>query len=330
MGGHVRTEVIRIHRHGGAEELRHESVAVGELAPHEVLVRQGAIGLNFADVYQRKGQAGPHETTSFPITLGSQGAGVVEAIGSEVKDIEVGTQVGYVYPGAYAKLHRVPAARVVPLPAEIPLDIAAASLLRGLTAEYLLRRLFKIVPGSRMLVHAAAGGMGTILSQWGKALGAQVIGTVGSQAKAEIAREHGCDHVIDYSSEDFVARTQDITNGEGVDVVYDAVGQAVFVKSLECLRPMGMAINYGAASGPVGPFDIQLLHKKSLIVSRPTLRTYIARREDLMNAAAAFFDFIASGAVRISISRRYDWTDVQQAHIDLETRRTTGACILLP
>jgi NADPH:quinone reductase len=172
--------------------------------------------------------------------------------------------------------------------------------------------------------------MGTILSQWGKALGAEVFGTVGSPAKAEIALQHGCDHVINYSSEDFVARVNEITKGDGVDVVYDAVGRAVFVPSLGCLRPMGMAINYGAASGPVGPFDIQLLHKKSLIVSRPTLRTYIARREDLVTNSAEFFAAVSSGAVRMSINKRYAWRDVQRAHIELEARQTTGASILLP
>ncbi len=326
----MQTEAIRIHEHGGPEVLRYESVDVGELGATELLVRQAAIGLNFADVYQRKGQSGPHETTSFPVTLGSQGAGIVEAVGNEVTNVRVGARVGYVRPGAYSKIVRIPAARAVELPADFSLEVAAASLLRGLTAQYLLRRLFKIVPGSRMLVHAAAGGMGTILSQWGKALGAEVFGTVGTPAKAEIAFQHNCDHVINYSSEDFVARVGEITRGEGVDVVYDAVGKAVFIPSLACLRPMGMAINYGAASGPVGAFDIQLLHKKSLIVSRPTLRTYIARREDLVASATEFFAAVSSGAVRISINKRYAWTDAQRAHIDLETRQTTGASILLP
>lgn len=326
----MKTEAIRIHSHGGPDVLRFETVEVGELAPTEVLVRQHAIGLNFADVYQRTGQAGPHETTSFPVTLGSQGAGVVEAVGAKVQDIALGARVGYVHPGAYSKLHRVPASKLVPLPDEVSFELAAAGLLRGLTAEYLLRRLFKIVPGSRMLVHAAAGGMGTILSQWGRALGAEVIGTVGSDAKRSIAQAHGCHHVINYSNEDFVARVNEITNGEGVDVVYDAVGKDVFVKSLECLRPMGMAINYGAASGPVGAFDIQLLHRKSLIVTRPTLRTYIARREDLLAAANALFAAMESGAVRIEIGHRYAWSEVQRAHADLESRRTTGAPVLIP
>lgn len=326
----MQSEVIRIHEHGGAEALRHEVIDIGELGPTEVLVRQHAIGLNFADVYQRKGQAGPHSHAAFPITLGSQGTGVIEAVGADVTQVRVGARVGYVHPGSYAKLHRVPAEKIVELPPELSFDIAAASLLRGLTAEYLLRRLFKIVPGSRMLVHAAAGGMGTILSQWGKALGAQVIGTVGSPQKAELARAHGCDFVINYSTDDFVARIAEITQGHGVDVVYDAVGQAVFVKSLQCLRPMGMAINYGAASGPVGPFDIQLLHHKSLIVSRPTLRTYIARREDLLAAAQAFFTALRSGAVSITIGNHYAWSEVRRAHADLEARRTTGACVLLP
>jgi NADPH2:quinone reductase len=326
----VKTQAIRIHEHGGPEILREETVDIGAPAPSEALVRQQAIGLNFADVYQRRGQSGPHGTTSFPVTLGSQGAGIVEAVGADVRDIAVGMRVGYVHPGAYSKHQRVPAARLVPLPQDVSVEAAAAGLLRGLTAQYLLRRLFVIAPGARMLVHAAAGGMGAILSQWGRALGARVAGTVGSTQKAAIALAHGCDCVIDYSREDFVARTLEWSDGAGVDVVYDAVGKAVFVRSLDCLRPMGMAINYGAASGPVGPFDIQLLHAKSLIVSRPTLRTYIARREDLLNAAQDFFAVVRSGAVRIDISRRYAWNEIRQAHADLEARATTGASSLTP
>jgi NADPH:quinone reductase len=330
MGGaHLQTTAIRIHRHGGVDVLDYEIVSVRDPAAHEVRIRQEAIGINFADVYQRVGQAGPHDTTAFPVTLGSNGAGVVEAIGSQVEDLEVGQRVGFIHPGAYATLVVVPAARAVQIPASVPTDLCAATLLRGLTAEYLLRRLFAIQPGQAMLVHAAAGGMGTLLSQWGKALGAYVIGTVGSEAKRATATASGCDAVIDYSNDDFVARTRELTNGRGVDVVYDAVGRSVFVASLQCLKPMGMAITYGAASGPVGPFDIQLLHSQSLIVTRPTLRTYIATAEALRRSAAAYFEAMAQRHVRPVIARRYAWQQIREAHSDLQLRRTTGASVLM-
>jgi NADPH2:quinone reductase len=238
--------------------------------------------------------------------------------------------VGFVYPGAYSKVIVVPADRVVPLPPNISTEVAAATLLRGLTAEYLLRRLFRVTAGSKILVHAAAGGMGTLLAHWGKSLGAFVIGTVGSQAKELVAQRSGCDVVINYTTEDFVARVLHETKGAGVDVVYDAVGQAVFVRSLDCLRPMGMAISYGAASGPVGPFDIQLLHHKSLIVTRPTLRTYIATAEMLRASADALFQAVTDGSVQLSVERRYAWNDIRSAHDDLESRSTTGASVLVP
>jgi NADPH2:quinone reductase len=324
------TEAIRIHRHGQSDVLQYDKIAIGAPSANTVLIRQEAIGINFADVYLRKGQAGPHEARPFPITLGSNGAGVVEAVGTAVRDVRPGDRVGYVYPGAYAKIIVVPADRIVALPPSISTEIAAGTLLRGLTAEYLLRRLFHVTAGSKILVHAAAGGMGTLLAQWGKALGAFVIGTVGSQAKESVAKKNGCDVVINYTIEDFVARVLHETKGTGVDVVYDAVGHAVFVRSLECLRPMGMAINYGAASGPVGAFDIQLLHHKSLIVTRPTLRTYIATAEMLRASAEALFAAVAQRSVTLSVERRYDWNDIRSAHDDLELRRTTGTSVLVP
>lgn len=324
------TEAIRIHRHGQSDVLQYDKIVVNAPNANEVLVRQEAIGVNFADVYLRKGQAGPHEARPFPITLGSNGSGIVEAVGSAVRALTPGDRVGYVYPGAYSKQIIVPADRIVPLPSNISTEVAAATLLRGLTAEYLLRRLFRVTVGSKILVHAAAGGMGTLLAQWGKALGAFVIGTVGSQVKESVARRSGCSVVINYTTDDFVACVLQETKGAGVDVVYDAVGQAVFVRSLECLRPMGMAISYGAASGPVGPFDIQLLHHKSLIVTRPTLRTYIATAELLRASADALFQAVAQGNVTLSVERRYAWSDIRAAHEDLESRKTTGASVLVP
>jgi len=326
----MHTIAVRIHRHGGPEVLTLEEVEIGAPGPGELLLRQTAIGLNFAEVYQRAGQAGPHHDTAFPAILGSQGAGVIEAVGEGVTEFSVGEVVGYLYPGSYSAIRIIPAGRAVKLPPSITADLAAAWLLRGMTAEYLLRRLYPVKAGETILVHAAAGGMGVILSQWAKALGAIVIGTVGSEAKIATARAMGCDHVINYGAEDFVSRVAEITGGAGVSVVYDAVGKDVFVRSLECLRPMGWAVSYGAASGPVGAFDIQLLHHKSLIVTRPTLRTYTATTEDLRASASTFFAAVASGAIRLDIGRRYPLSEVRTAHEDLQSRRTIGASILVP
>jgi NADPH2:quinone reductase len=234
------------------------------------------------------------------------------------------------HPGAYQAVRLVPAARTVKLPPGMTAEVAAATLLRGLTAQYLLNELFVVRPGQDILVHAAAGGMGAVLCPWAKALGARVIGTVGSSAKVATARTYGCDEVIDYSTEDFAERTLALTGGRGVAVVYDAVGRDVFLRSLDCLAPKGMAINYGAASGPVGEFDIQLLHHKSLVVARPTLRTYTATSQDLNAGAQAFFKIVASGAAPLAVAHAYPFADVRQAHADLEGRRTTGACILVP
>jgi len=320
----------RIHRHGGPEVLTLEQVLVPPTGPNDVRIRHSAIGLNFAEVYQRRGEAGPHHETLFPTILGGQGAGVVAEVGANVTGFAVGDPVGYIYAGAYAAESVVPAARVVPLPAGISADIAAAWLLRGMTAEYLLHRLYRVEPGETVLVHAAAGGMGQILSQWANALGARVIGTVGSPAKIPLARASGCDAVIDYAAEDFAARVRDLTGGAGVSVVYDAVGRDVFLPSLDCLRPRGWLVSYGAASGPVGAFDLQLLHRKSLIVTRPTLGSFVATTEDLRASAATFFAAVASGAVKPEIAHRYALADVRQAHEDLESRRTTGASILIP
>jgi NADPH:quinone reductase len=325
------TEAIHIHRHGGPEVLEAVRVALAAPAPGEVQIRQGAIGLNFADIYQRRGAHGPHAAGQpFPITLGAQGAGVVTAVGAGVRDFAPGQPVAYLHAGAYQVTRNVPAGRVVALPPWMAVDIAGANLLRGLTAEYLLHRLHAVQPGEPVLVHAAAGGMGVILSQWARALGAQVIGTVGSAAKAEVALAHGCHHVIDYRAEDFVARTLALTQGEGVAVVYDAVGRDVFVPSLQCLRPRGLAVNYGTASGDVQGFDLQLLHAKSLSVSRPTLRTFVADAPSLRQSAERFFDAVRSGAVRLSVGQRFALSQVRRAHEALESRATTGATVLIP
>ncbi|PZQ78345.1 MAG: quinone oxidoreductase [Variovorax paradoxus] len=326
----MKSAAIHIHSHGDPSVLQSVQVEVPPPAPGEVRIRQSAIGLNFADIYQRKGAHGPHAQTSFPITLGTQGAGVVESVGDGVSAWRAGQSVAYFHPGAYQAVRNVPAARVLALPEGISEELAGANLLRGLTAEYLLRRLYVVQPGDAVLVHAAAGGMGVLLSQWARALGATVIGTVGSAQKAEVAQENGCHHVIDYRREDFVARTLDLTDGQGVAVVYDAVGKDVFVSSLRCLRTLGVAINYGTASGDVEGLDLQLLHAKSLSVCRPTLRSFIATQADLQRSADAFFAAVAAGHLRLAVGSRYALADVQQAHRDLEGRATMGAPVLLP
>ena len=326
----MQSSAIHIHRHGDPSVLERVDVAVPPPAAGEIRIRQSAIGLNFADIYQRKGAHGPYAQAPFPITLGAQGAGVVEALGEGVSGWHVGQSVAYFQPGAYQAVRNVQADRVLALPAGISEELAGANLLRGLTAEYLLRRLYVVRPGDAVLVHAAAGGMGVLLSQWARALGATVIGTVGSPQKAEVALAHGCHHVIDYRREDFAERTLALTDGAGVAVVYDAVGKDVFVPSLRCLRTLGMAINYGTASGDVEGLDLQLLHAKSLSVCRPTLRSFIATPEDLRHSADAFFAAVAAGQLQLAVGSRYALADVQQAHRDLEGRATTGAPVLVP
>ena len=326
----MKTAVVRIHRHGGPEVLQYEEVDLRDPGPGEVLLKQTAIGLNFADTYQREGEAGPHDAGTMPVTLGGQGAGVIEAVGAGVTGFKAGDMVAYIHPGAYAERRTVPADKLLHLPPQISDKVAAATLLRGLTAEYLLRRLYRIKPGDTALVHAAAGGMGLLLGQWASALGARVIGTVGADSKAAIARDHGCSDVIVYSREDFAARTMELTDGAGVDVVYDGVGKSAFLGSLDCVRPMGMVISYGTASGNVGAFDLQLLHRKSITVTRPTLRTWIAKRSDYEAAAAAFFDAVISGKVRADVNRSYALSDVRRAHEELHSRATVGPAIIIP
>ena len=323
------TKAIRIHEHGGPEVLKWEDVEVGEPGPGEVFVRHTAIGLNFVDTYHRTGQM-KHPVT-FPMILGVQGVGVVEATGPDAGSLKTGDRVSYSgLQGSYSEVRLAHADRLIVLPDDISDELAAAAFLRTLTAEYLLRRLHKVEPGETILVHAAAGGAGQIICQWAKALGAVVIGTVGSDEKAELVKGLGVDHAIIYTRDDFAEKVMEITGGRGVPVVYDSVGRDTFMGSLDCLSPMGHAINYGTASGQVELFPLQNLHKKSLTVTRPTLATYIASREDLEKASDTVFGVLRDGTVKVDISRRYALADTAQAHADLESRNTTGAMILEP
>jgi NADPH:quinone reductase len=323
------TGMVRVHETGGPEVLRFEDVEVGAPGPGQARLRQTAVGLNFIDVYFRTGLYPP---PGLPFTPGMEGAGVVEEVGDGVSDIRVGQRVAYPAPlGAYAEARLIPADRLVPIPDGITDEQAAAMMLKGLTAHYLLRRTFRVQSGQTILFHAAAGGVGTIASQWAKHLGATVIGTVGSEAKAEIARAHGCDHVIRYDKEDVVARVREITAGKGVPVVYDSVGKDTFERSLDCLAPLGMMVSFGQSSGKVPPLDTGVLAQKgSLYLTRPTLMTYVAAREDLLKAAKELFEVVQNGAVRIEINQRFPLREVVGAHRALEGRRTTGSSILLP
>ncbi|ROR34112.1 quinone oxidoreductase family protein [Inmirania thermothiophila] len=323
-------KAIRIHEHGGPEVLRLEEVEVGEPGPGEVRLRQTAVGLNFIDVYHRTGL---YPLPALPAVLGMEGAGVVEAVGEGVTEVRPGDRVAYagLPVGAYAEVRLIPAHRLVPLPDDIDDVQAAGVMLQGMTAQYLLRRTYRVQAGETILVHAAAGGVGLILCQWARHLGATVIGTVGSAEKAELARAHGCHHPVNYREEDFVARVRELTGGEGVPVVYDSVGRDTFMGSLDCLRPLGMMVSFGQASGPVPPLDIGVLAQKgSLYLTRPTLMTYTARREDLLASARELFEVVRSGAVRIEVRQTYPLAEAAQAHRDLEARRTTGSTVLIP
>ncbi|HZX30181.1 MAG TPA: quinone oxidoreductase [Rhodocyclaceae bacterium] len=322
------TYAIRIHRPGGPEVLTWEKISVGAPGPGEARVRHAAVGLNFIDTYHRTGLY----PVPLPSGIGLEGAGTVEAVGEGVADLKPGDRVAYAGGslGAYAGERNIPAHRLLKLPDAIDFKTAAAMMLQGLTAAYLLRRTYRVQPGDPVLIHAAAGGVGLIACQWAKALGATVIGTVGSAAKAELARAHGCDHVINYNTENFTARVKEIT-GEGVAVVYDGVGKDTFMGSLDSLRPMGMMVTYGNASGPVPPLDLLLLSQKgSLFVTRPTLMTYTAKRSDLEALGKALFEVVGSGQVKIEVRQTYALKDAAQAHRDLEARKTTGSTILLP
>ncbi len=321
------SKAIRIHQHGGPEALKWEEIDAGQPGPGEALVRHEAVGLNFIDVYHRTGL---YPLPALPATPGLEAAGVVAAIGAGVSEVAVGDRVAYagIPPGAYAEVRRIPAHRLVKLPAGISARQAAAMMLQGMTARYLLKGCWQVGPGTTLLIHAAAGGVGLIVCQWARHLGATVLGTVGSPEKAELAKAHGCQHPIVYTREDFAGRVKEITNGRGVDVVYDSVGQATFMKSLDCLRPMGMMVSFGQSSGPMPPFDLAVLAQKgSLFLTRPTLMTYTAKREDLLVHARDLFEVVQSGAVRVEVRRTYPLAEASRAHRDLEGRKTTGSSI---
>lgn len=326
----IKSPAVLAYRHGGPEVLELAEIDVAPPGSGEIRIVQQGIGLNFADIYQRKGAHGPGQTATFPVILGSEGAGIVEAVGAGVTEFAVGDAVAYLMPGAYARIRNLPAARALKLPDGLSIEQAAGTLLRGMTAEYLLHRLYAVKPGDRILVHAAAGGMGQILSAWGRALGAEVIGTVGSEPKMAVARDAGCHHVINYRSGNFAKAVLDLTGGEGVHVVYDAVGKDAFLPSLACLRVRGMAINYGTASGDVEAFDLQILHAKSLSVCRPTLRSFTITTAELRQSAETYAAAVRRGDVRATIFRRYPLAAVAQAHADLEGRATAGAVVLVP
>ncbi|MBF0304793.1 MAG: quinone oxidoreductase [Alphaproteobacteria bacterium] len=323
------TKAIRIHQFGGPETLVWEDVTVNPPGPGEVLLTNTAVGLNFIDVYHRTGLY----PIPLPTVLGLEGAGVVEAVGSGVTAFAPGDRVAYCTApmGAYAERRLMPADRLVRLPEGITERTAAAMMLQGLTAHYLLRRIHRVQPGETILIHAAAGGVGQIVCQWANHLGATVIGTVGSDEKAALARANGCHHPIVYTRENFVERVREITGGQGVPVVYDSVGKDTFMNSLDCLRPLGMMVAFGQSSGKVPPFDVGVLAAKgSLFLTRPTLATYTAKREDLVAAAEELFAAVLGGHVRINVNQTYPLSEAARAHQDLEARRTTGSTVLLP
>jgi NADPH2:quinone reductase len=323
------TQVVRFHEKGGPEVLRVEEVEVGAPGPGQARVRHRAIGVNFLDTYHRTGLY----PLPLPSGIGAEGAGVVEAVGEGVRHVSVGERVAYAGgpPGSYAVVRLIPADRLVRVPEGISDEQAAAMMLKGLTVQYLIRRTYRVKAGETVLWHAAAGGVGLIACQWLKALGVKVIGTAGSDEKAQLARRHGAEHVVVYTRESFPDRVKQLTGGEGVPVVYDSVGKSTFAGSLDCLRPLGLLVSFGNASGAVPPFDLGVLAQKgSLYVTRPTLNTYAAKREDLEAMAAELFDVVRAGHVKIEIGRRYPLAEAARAHRDLEARATTGSVILTP
>lgn len=323
------SKAIRMTRTGGPEVMEYVDVEVGEPGPGEARVRHEAIGVNFIDVYFRTGLY----PQTMPSGLGMEGAGVVEAIGAGVTEVKVGDRVAYAGRplGSYAQSRIMPAAILLRLPDGIDFETGAAMMLKGLTVQYLLNRTYKVKAGDTILFHAAAGGVGLIACQWAKAIGANLIGTVGSSEKAALAMAAGAAHVINYNTENFVERVKEITNGEKVPVVYDSIGKDTFIGSLDCLRPLGMMVSFGNATGPVPPFSLsELASRGSLFVTRPALFSYAAKRPDLEAMAADLFQMVESGKVKIDIRQRYKLADAAQAHIELEARKTTGSSILLP
>jgi NADPH2:quinone reductase len=326
----MKCKAIVVRQIGGPEVLRLEEQTVGEPGPGEALVRHRAIGLNFVDIYFR---SGVYPAPSMPFTPGNEGAGVIEAVGPGVTEAQVGDRVAYCGGplGSYAEARLMPSRLLVKLPDNLDDQTAAAAMLKGLTAYFLIHSTRALRAGETILVHAAAGGVGLILCQWAKHLGATVIGTVGSDEKARLAAANGCTYTINYSREDFVARVKEITGGRGVPVVYDSVGQATFMKSLDCLRPRGLMVSYGQASGVVPPFSVNILSAKgSLYLTRPTLQTYAAKREDLEAMVRALFDVLTRGIVRCEVKQRFKLAEAADAHRALGERRTTGSSVLLP
>ncbi|MBH0236560.1 quinone oxidoreductase family protein [Methylobrevis albus] len=321
---------IRVHQHGGPEVLSFEEVALAAPGPGEALLRQTAVGVNFIDVYFRSGLY--PAPAGLPLTLGSEGAGIVEAVGEGVTAVKPGDRVAYAGPmGAYAESRLVPADRLVPLPDGVDDRTAAAAMLKGMTVQYLLRQTFKVGPEHTILFHAAAGGVGLIAGQWARALGCRIIGTAGSDEKCALALENGYDEVINYRTENFAQRVRELTGGAGCDVVYDSIGKDTFPASLDCLKPRGLFVSFGNASGAVEAFNLGLLSQKgSLYATRPTLFSYVAKREDLLATAADLFGVIADGTVHIAINQDFPLAAAADAHRALESRATTGSTILLP
>jgi NADPH2:quinone reductase len=321
---------VRVHKTGGPEVLTYEDIPSPTPGAGQIKIKNHASGINFIDTYFRSGMY--PSPVGMPFVAGNEGAGEVIAVGSGVTDLKVGDRVGYVSPlGAYAGERVLPADRAVKLPDKISYEQAAAMMLKGMTVQYLLNRTFKVGKGMNVLIHAAAGGVGLILCQWANHLGANVIGTVGSKDKADLAKANGCHHTILYSTENFVDRVKQITNGALCEVVYDGIGKTTFPASLDCIKPLGMFVSFGSASGPVTAFDINLLQQKgSLFATRPTLNTYAAKRTDLIAIADDLFDVVGAGKVKIPVNQTYPLKDAAKAHRDLESRHTTGSSILVP
>ncbi len=322
-------KAVRFHKTGGPEVLAYDDVQVGDPGEGQARIKHTAVGLNFIDTYHRSGLY----PLPLPSGIGLEGAGVVEALGKGVTDLKPGDRVAYAGgpPGAYSQVRLIPADRLVKVPDGISDKQAAAMMLKGLTTQYLIRRTFRVQSGQTVLFHAAAGGVGLIACQWLKSLGVSVIGTVGSEEKAKLAKAHGCAHTIIYTKENFVERVNEITKGQKVPVVYDSVGKDTFAGSLDCLQPLGMMVNFGSGSGPVPPFDLSVLAAKgSLFLTRPTLMTYTAKRADLVAMAKELFEVVQSGKVKIEINQTYALKDATKAHQDLQGRKTTGSTVFLP
>ncbi|MEQ8825358.1 MAG: quinone oxidoreductase [Filomicrobium sp.] len=320
---------IRIHAVGGPEQMKWDSIELPAPGPGELRLRHLAVGLNYIDTYHRTGL---YPVPELPAVIGMEGCGEVIAVGDDVSEFTVGDRVAYANPlGAYAEERLIPAERVVKVPDGISPEQAAAMMLQGMTVRYLLNVTHKVGPQTTMLFHAAAGGVGLIACQWAKHLGATIIGTVGSEEKAALAKANGCTHTINYRTENFTERVHELTDGKGVDVVYDSIGKDTFPASLDCLKPLGLWVSYGNASGAIENFDIGILSKKgSLFATRPTLFTYTAKRQDLVDSANDLFDLVGRGIVKISINQTYPLREAAQAHRDLEARKTTGSTVLIP